>query len=183
MFNFRIRKILIVFRVFFASFFIRLWERFYTFKACFRASNSLKFKVFWDSALEPAETGLQRFPDPLPTLYSLRSQRSGQSQNVLWHVCNVSVFIWKQYPENFTFLILRILELFSVKFINFSKSRLIFTFFYCFSMFVNKLFTYPRKRCFSVKPSTSYFQVKTKILADFEICISAPLRTRKNSKF
>ena len=115
--------------------------------------------------------------------YSLRSQRSGQSQNVLWHVCNVSVFIWKQYPENFAFLILRILELFAVKFVNFSKSRLIFTLFYCFSMFVNKLFTYPRKRCFSVKSSTSYFQVKTKILADFEICISAPLRTRKNSKF
>ena len=69
----------------------------------------------------------------------LRSQLFGQRQNVLWHVCNVFVFIWKQYPEYFPFLILRILELFTHK-VNFSKHRLIFTLFYCFSMSVNKLF-------------------------------------------
>ena len=51
---------------------------------------------------------------------------------------------------------------------------------YCFWMFVNKLFTYSRthiissKRYFYVKFST-YFHVKTKILADFQICISVPL--------
>ena len=31
------------------------------------------------------------------------------------------------------------------------------------------------KRCINVKCSTYYFHMKTKILADFEICISAPL--------
>ena len=42
------------------------------------------------------------------------------------------VLIYKQYPENFTFLILRIFELFTVKFVNFFKSRLLFNIFYCF---------------------------------------------------
>ena len=32
------------------------------------------------------------------------------------------------------------------------------------------------KRCFNVKYSTYYFHMKTKILADFQICISLPLR-------
>ena len=47
-------------------------------------------------------------------------------------------------------------------------------------MSVNKLFTYlsthilERKRCFNVK-SSKYFHMKTKILADFQICISIPL--------
>ena len=36
------------------------------------------------------------------------------------------VFMQKQYPENFAFLILKILELFARKFENFLKSRLIF---------------------------------------------------------
>ena len=31
------------------------------------------------------------------------------------------------------------------------------------------------KNCFNVKCSTYYFHLKTKILADFQICISAPL--------
>ena len=31
------------------------------------------------------------------------------------------------------------------------------------------------KRCFNVKSSTLYFHMKTKILADFQICISVPL--------
>ena len=31
------------------------------------------------------------------------------------------------------------------------------------------------KRCFYVKFSTYYFRIKTEILADFRICISAPL--------
>ena len=31
------------------------------------------------------------------------------------------------------------------------------------------------KKCFNVKSSTYYFHMKTKILADFQICISLPL--------
>ena len=31
----------------------------------------------------------------------------------------------------------------------------------------------------NVKSSTYYFHMKTKILADFQICISVPLKTRK----
>ena len=44
-------------------------------------------------------------------------------------------------------------------------------------MFVNKLFTYLSKSkiCFNVKSSTCYFQMKTKISADFQIYISVPL--------
>ena len=52
------------------------------------------------------------------------------------------VLIQKQYPENFAFLILRVLEfIFPGKFVNFLKSRLIFNMFYYFRMFLNKLFT------------------------------------------
>ena len=48
-------------------------------------------------------------------------------------------------------------------------------------MLVNKFFTYltvhisQSKRCFNVKHSTYHFHMKTKILADFQICISVPL--------
>ena len=59
----------------------------------------------------------------------------------VWKSLYMFMFIWKQYPENFPFLILRILYI-PVKFVNFLKSRLIFNLFYCFWMFVNKLFTY-----------------------------------------
>ena len=49
-------------------------------------------------------------------------------------------------------------------------------------MFVKKLFTYltraylKSKRCFNVKYSIYYFYMKTKILADFQICISVSLK-------
>ena len=48
-------------------------------------------------------------------------------------------------------------------------------------MFVNKLFTYLvytyfKKRCFNMKSWTLYFQMKTKMLADFQICITQPLK-------
>ena len=48
-------------------------------------------------------------------------------------------------------------------------------------MFINKFFTYSRahnsksKRFFNAKSSTYYFHMKTKILADFQICVSVPL--------
>ena len=37
------------------------------------------------------------------------------------------------------------------------------------------------KRCFNVKSSTYYFHMKTKILADFQICISALLERDSNT--
>ena len=49
-------------------------------------------------------------------------------------------------------------------------------------MFVNKLFTYLKYAClkkqrrFNVKSSTYYFDMKAKIMADFQFCISVPLK-------
>ena len=54
-------------------------------------------------------------------------------------------------------------------------------------MNVNKLFTIScvhiskSKRCFSVKSSTNYFHMKTKILVDFQICISVPFKAFSKS--
>ena len=50
-------------------------------------------------------------------------------------------------------------------------------------MFLKNLFTYftcaylkkYKVFCYNVKSSTYYFHMKTKLLADFEICISVPL--------
>ena len=70
-----------------------------------------------------------------------------------------------------------------VKFVNFLKSRLIFMLLYCFWMFVNKLFSISRghiskhNRWFSVKSWTYYFYVKTKMLTNFQICITCILLT------
>ena len=88
------------------------------------------------------------------------------------------VFILKEYPENFAFVILRILELFTCKFVNFLKSGLIFNISYSFWMctHLKKI-----KGCFNGKSPTYYFHIRTKILADFQICISVPLK--KNSRF
>ena len=77
-----------------------------------------------------------------------------------------------------------------VKFANYLKSRPIFSMFYCFWIFVNKLFIYltglylKSKRCFNVKSSTNYFHMKTKILVDFQIWISVPLKKKayRNSR-
>ena len=60
-----------------------------------------------------------------------------------------------------------------MKFVNFLKSRLIFNIFYGFCMFLHISII---KRCVNVKSSTHCFQMKTKILADFQICISAALK-------
>ena len=68
-----------------------------------------------------------------------------------------------------------------VKSLNFLKSRLIFNIFYCFWVFVNSVNNISlthiskSKRGFDVKFSAYYFNTKTKILVDFQICISAPL--------
>ena len=72
-----------------------------------------------------------------------------------------------------------------MNFVNFLKSRLIFNIFYCFWVFVNSVNNISRthisksKRGFDVKFSAYYFNTKTKILVDFQICISAPLNVRK----
>ena len=74
-----------------------------------------------------------------------------------------------------------------MKFVNFLKSRLIFSIFYCFWMFVNKRCRYlmcgylKKWKCFNVKSSVYYFHKKAKILADFQICISVPLNERMNA--
>ena len=68
------------------------------------------------------------------------------------------VFIKKQYPENFAFLILRILELL---FLNVCKQ----TYHITYVRISQK-----------VKFSIYYFHLKTQILADFQICISVPLK-------
>ena len=71
-----------------------------------------------------------------------------------------------------------------VKFVNFLKSRLIFNICYSFWKFVNKLSHISRAhisksgRCFDVKSSTYYFH----IMADFQICISAPLKFHGSTK-
>ena len=61
-----------------------------------------------------------------------------------------------------------------VKFVSFLKSRLVFILIYCFWMLVNKLFTSQNVK---VKSSTYFFHLKTKMLTDFQICISVPLNT------
>ena len=52
-----------------------------------------------------------------------------------------------------------------LKFVNFSN------FSHILRAYISK-----RKRCFDVKSSTNYFHMTMKILADFQICISVPLR-------
>ena len=63
----------------------------------------------------------------------------------------------------------------------FWKSRLLFSIFYCFCMFLNKHFIISgvyiskSKQCYTAKPSAYHFYEKTKISVDFYICSSVPL--------
>ena len=72
-----------------------------------------------------------------------------------------------------------------VKFVNFLKIRLTFNIFYCFWMFVSKFSHISRahisksKRLLNAKSSAYCFHMKKKILSDFQICISVPLRVFK----
>ena len=94
-------------------------------------------------------------------------------------------FIRKQYLESFAFLILRILELLTLKVCFFLKSRLLFNIFYCFCMFINKHsyisgpYISKSKRFYNAKLLSYYFYMKTKMLAEFRICISVPLNNSK----
>ena len=70
-----------------------------------------------------------------------------------------------------------------MKFVSFLKIRVIFNVFYGFWMFANQTFHKSHVRIsqkvkgdFNVKSSTYYFHMKTKILADFQTCISVPLK-------
>ena len=91
----------------------------------------------------------------------------------IWKSPTGFVFIWKQYPENFTFLFLRIVKLFACEVCKFLKK---YANLYLILFFV-QLFTYltcaisKRGRCFHLKSPTHYFHVKTKVLVDFEIWI------------
>ena len=58
----------------------------------------------------------------------------------IWKFHYTSKLILDQYPENFAFLILKNLELFTCFFLELFK--LLFNIFHCFSMFVNKHFIY-----------------------------------------
>ena len=95
----------------------------------------------------------------------------------IWKSLTVFVLIWKQYPQNFAFLILRILKLFSRgvrKFLNkFANFYLILSFVHFFSnsSHISRAPISRCERCFKVKSLTYYFHVKTKVLADFETCI------------
>ena len=64
------------------------------------------------------------------------------------------VFISKQYPENFGFLILKIIELLAREVCKLLKRRLIFNILYCFGMFVNKLIIFLRAH---ISKSESFF--------------------------
>ena len=93
---------------------------------------------------------------------------------LLFHIKGtLFVFIWKQYSENFIFLILRILKLFNLevckclkKYANFY--RILFCVYFSH---ISRAHISKRERCFNAKSLTYYFHVKTKVLADFEICI------------
>ena len=65
----------------------------------------------------------------------------------------------------FAFFILIFSSYLPLKFVNFSN----------FSHIL-RAHIWKSNRCFIVKSSTNYFQMTTKLLADFQICISVPLR-------
>ena len=58
----------------------------------------------------------------------------------IWKSQCLLEFIWKYCTENFAFLILRIMELFTCKVCFLLKNRVLFKVFYCFCMLVNKHF-------------------------------------------
>ena len=94
------------------------------------------------------------------------------------------VFILKQYPENFGFLILRNFELFAREVYTFLKKanfqHILLFLNGCKQTFhIYHIYHFAHisksKRCFNVKSPTYYFHIKTNTMADFQICISVPL--------
>ena len=98
-------------------------------------------------------------------------------------------FYIKTIPENFAFLILRILELFAREVCKFLKKQVNFYHILLFLNVCKQTFHISDVRKsqkvehFNVKLSTYYFHMKTKILADFQICISVPLRSQNTFFF
>ena len=105
----------------------------------------------------------------------------------IWNSPYIFVFIWKEHPQR---LLLSLSYEFSRHLFD-DKSRPIFILCCCFWMFISCACISKRKRCFNVKSyyihtifktilfilfSTYYFHMKTKILADFQICISVHLK-------
>ena len=87
------------------------------------------------------------------------------------------ISIYKQYPENFAFLMGRIFELFThevCKFVCKVISKCLLTNF----LHISRAHISRIKR-YNVKSSTRYFPMKTKTLADFLVCINVPLMLSK----
>ena len=97
----------------------------------------------------------------------------------IWKSPYMFVLIQKQYPENFSPLFLRTAELSAREVVDFLKRRLIFNIFCCFKL-CKQTFHISHVHI-SQKSSTYYFHVKSKILADFQICISVPLKDTLSS--
>ena len=102
----------------------------------------------------------------------------------IWKFQYMFSFIWKQYPENFAFLILRILKLFSRKVCIFLRKyanfQQILLFLYaCKQIFHISYVRITQKVNDVIKWNLRYiiyFDVKLKIYVGFQICISVPLR-------
>ena len=89
-------------------------------------------------------SGLWRFNHYNKKSYCLYKLSRGNVKGTLiqiWKSAYMIAFMWKQYPENFEFLILRILGLFTRKVCIFLRCRLLLNVLYCFCIFVNKHFT------------------------------------------
>ena len=72
-----------------------------------------------------------------------------------------------------------------MSFVSFLKSSLFYILCYCFCMYDEKNILYilevhnlKSKCCYDAKLLAYYFYMKTKISADFQICISVPLRVQ-----
>ena len=120
-------------------------------------------------------------PDPILTyrMYSMVSIKGTLMQ--IWKSPYVCVHIKTIYPENFAFLTFTIHQLFTREVCKFLKNLANF---YLIQLFLNvckQTFHISRalisksKGRFNMKSSTYYFHVKTKMLADFQICISVPV--------
>ena len=101
----------------------------------------------------------------------------------IWKIHCMLGSILKLYSKNFTFLKLRILELFTQEVCIFLKKLGYFLTYSTVSACLYKSISYisgvynsESKQCYYAEPS-SYFYVKMKILIDFHNCISLPLKT------
>ena len=83
-------------------------------------------------------------------------------------------FIWKLYPENFAFLILRIFELFTCRFCYFLTYSIVSVCLKTNITDISGAFILKSKRSCNAKPSAYYFYKKTNISVEFHICISVP---------